>query len=151
MQSNIKCVTFYIPKTPRLGWLLDVDSLRALHLFLVAKIDLTYLPGVDAASDSFGDLLRKPQGHFEVTFRPLWSFLFPQMMTRQIKGDALKKTLNGEPSSSLTSLFLLPSYAHLTSELPPSFIHANLSLSRRIYILRCRAKFPVYLCWVHRK
>lgn len=34
----------------------------------------------------------------------------------------------------------LPSYAHLTSELSPSFIHADLSLSRRIYICCCRAK-----------
>lgn len=30
-------------------------------------------------------------------FHPLWSVLFLKTMTRQIKGDALKKTLNGDP------------------------------------------------------
>lgn len=63
-------------------------------------------------------------------FYPLCSF-FLKMMSRQIKGDALKNTLNGNHHHPLPSFFLqLPSYAHLTCEPSHSFIHANLSLSR---------------------
>jgi len=55
-------------------------------------------------------------------------------MTGQIKGDALKNTLNGDSASSPLFSPTPLIYAHFTSNLPPSFIHANPSLSRRIYI-----------------
>lgn len=40
-----------------------------------------------------------------------------------------------------------PSHAHFTCELSPSFIHANFSLSRRIYMRCCGAKVVSRFIW----
>lgn len=58
------------------------------------------------------------------------------MISRKIKGDALKIAGNSHAPHPP----LLPSYAHLRCKLSPSFIQANFSLSRRIYIRCCGAK-----------
>lgn len=67
---------------------------------------------------------------------------FRKMMSRRIKGDALKTTLNGNspqpsPPPELLSPTALICTLHVSSL---SFIHASFSLSRRIYMRCCRAK-----------
>lgn len=73
-------------------------------------------------------------------------------MMRQIKGVAPWKDKSKKKLLTQAPLLCLQlPHAHLTSELPPGFIHADLSLSRRIYMLCCRAKVVSHFIWVHRK
>lgn len=56
-----------------------------INLYYVSKNELMHHPGgMLPCQGSHRVTLKRP-------FHPLWSFLFPKMMTGQIKGDALKK------------------------------------------------------------
>lgn len=96
---------------------------------------------MDAAADSFGDLPRKPQGHF---LSDLSSLVVLPLSSNDDQAD--QRGCSKE-NSWWWSPLLLP-YLYLFTPLictlniwtPPTFIHANLSLSRRIYICCCGAK-----------